>query len=127
VKEIVMRRLALALAALAVTAPLSARDRGVPLADPAGKAVDCISLTRIRASHVRSDQVIDFEVAGGRLYRNTLPNSCPQLGFEERFGYAVSIGQLCSTDIIHVLSNNGMRGASCGLGQFQPITLVKAK
>lgn len=113
------------LAALAVTAPGSARDRTVPQAVPAGDAVSCIPLIEIRSSHVRSDSVIDFEMSGGRYYRNTLPNSCPQLGFEERFGYETSLNQLCSTDIIHVITSGGGGGASCGLGQFQPVKLVK--
>jgi hypothetical protein len=63
-----------------------------------------------------------------KVYRNTLPYSCPQLGFEERFLYKTSLSQLCSTDIITVLTSGGpdlSRGASCGLGQFQPVELVK--
>ena len=118
----VRRPAAAALCILALAAPGAARDRGVPPATTTGPAVSCIPLARIRASHVRSDRVIDFEMTGRRTYRNTLPNACPQLGFEERFGYATSLGQLCSTDIIHVLTGTGIRGASCGLGQFQPIT-----
>ena len=125
-----MRPLPFALAAtvavLTVAAPGSARNRGVPDATPAGTPVSCIPLMQIRSSHVRSDSVIDFEMSGGRYYRNTLPNSCPQLGFEERFGYETSLSQLCSTDVIHVLPNGGIGGASCGLGQFQPVKLVKA-
>ncbi len=118
--------LAAALTVLAAAAPGSARDRGMPEAIPAGDPVSCISLVQIRSSHVRSDGVIDFEMSGGRYYRNTLPNSCPQLGFEERFGYETSLSQLCSTDIIHVIPSSGVGGASCGLGQFQPVKLVKA-
>jgi hypothetical protein len=37
------------------------------------------------------------------------------------------LSQLCSTDIITVLMMGGpglMRGASCGLGKFQPVTGV---
>ena len=121
-----MRPLLVPIAAIALAAPIAARDRGVPPATPTGKPVSCIPLAQIRASHVRSDSVIDFEMAGGRYYRNTLPNACPQLGFEERFAYATSLSQLCSTDIITVLqSGGGMRGASCGLGQFQPVSIAR--
>ena len=124
-----MRPLLLALAVAAIAVPVAARDRSVPAATPDGKPVSCIPLIQIRASHVRSDNVIDFEMSGGRYYRNTLPNSCPQLGFEERFSYATSLSQLCSTDIITVLQSGGsggvMRGASCGLGEFQPVKLAK--
>lgn len=90
---------------------------------PAGKPVDCVQPSQIRETRVRDDSTIDFYMNGGKVYRNKLPNACPQLGFEERFGYETSINQLCSVDIIHVLmSSPPMRGASCGLGSFQPIT-----
>jgi hypothetical protein len=92
-------------------------------AKKAGAAKDCVPISSIRATHVRSDRVIDFEMAGRETYRNTLPNPCPQLGFEERFAYATSINQLCAVDTITVLMSPGlMRGATCGLGRFQPIT-----
>ncbi|QNQ09899.1 hypothetical protein [Sphingomonas alpina] len=126
-----MRTLLIALAPIlivtAIAAPGIARDRNqVPEATPAGKSESCIQLNRIRQSHVRSDQVIDFEMQGGKIYRNTLPQSCPGLGFEESFSYKTSLNQLCSVDIITVLqSPPTIRGASCGLGQFQPVTLVK--
>ncbi len=54
----------------------------------------------------------------------TLPNGCPGLGFEERFAYKTTIGQLCSTDIITVLRTGGINGPSCGLGEFVPVELV---
>ena len=120
-----MRILLLSLAVLAAAAPVAASDRSVPAATPAGPPVDCIALNQIRETHVRSDQVIDFELSGGRIYRNTLDGACPQLGFEERFSYSVSTGQLCSTDLVTVLQSTGGRGATCGLGQFQPVTLAK--
>jgi hypothetical protein len=121
-----MRMILLPLALLAITGADAARNQ-VPDATPAGKPVSCISLTSIRQSHVRSDSVIDFETAGGKYYRNTLPNACAQLGFEQKFSYETSLSELCSTDIITVLQDPPtMRGASCGLGQFQPVTLVKA-
>ncbi len=90
---------------------------------PAGKPQSCIPLTQIRETRVRDDQTIDFYMNGRQVYRNRLPNSCPELGFEESFGYETSLSELCSTDIITVLRKGSlMRGASCGLGQFTPIT-----
>jgi len=90
---------------------------------PSGPPVSCVSIHNIRETRVRDDSTIDFYMNGGQVYRNKLPSSCPELGFEERFGYETSIDQLCNVDIIHVLhSSPPMRGASCGLGQFQPIT-----
>jgi hypothetical protein len=118
------------LGALALTATLgvaSARDRNaVPEATPDGEAVSCVQLNRIQSTSVHGDSVIDFKMRGGKVYRNTLPNSCPSLGFEERFLYKTSLSQLCSVDIITVLQSPGLsQGASCGLGKFQPVKLIK--
>ena len=121
-------RNAVILAALAVltTAAPAADRRGPPMATPIGKPVSCIPLTQIRQSLVRDDRTIDFVMTGKRVYRNTLPNACPSLGFEQRFSYATSLSQLCSTDIITVLYSAPIgRGPSCGLGEFQPVTLTK--
>lgn len=112
------------LAATAVPGAALAKDkRPDTLVPKAGaKPLECINLRQIRDTRVRGDSVIDFNMAGGKVYRNTLPHSCPQLGFEERFSYKTSLSQLCSTDIITVLTTAGpglSRGASCGLGQFQ--------
>ena len=106
---------------------VAAPRRGeVPAAAPSGKPVDCLPTYQIRQSRVRSDSVIDFELRNGKTYRNTLPQSCPRLGFEERFSYQTTINQLCSTDIITVLSVAvPSAGASCGLGKFQPVTIAK--
>ena len=105
----------------------AARDT-IPAATPIGKAQSCIPRHAIRQSHVRSDRIIDFELAGGRVYRNTLPHDCPDLGFQERFSFSTSIDELCSTDIITVLEITPLHaGASCGLGEFQPVTLASTR
>ncbi len=110
-----------ALAAPALARPLKPEEEAK--IQPAGKPVSCIQNSSIRETRVRDDCTIDFYMLGGKVYRNKLPQSCPQLGSEERFGYETSINQLCNVDIIHVLySSPPMRGASCGLGEFQPIT-----
>lgn len=120
-----MRMPLIALALLAAAAPAADRDR-VPDATPAGPAVSCVNLTQIRETRVRDDRTIDFVMRGGQVYRNTLPHGCPELGFERRFGYETSLSQLCSVDIITVLRVSPIsRGASCGLGNFQPVTLAK--
>jgi hypothetical protein len=99
------------------TASASPRDRtSVPEATPDGKPISCVQTSSISSTQVH-----------GKVYRNTLPNSCPGLGFEERFLYTTSIGELCSVDTITVLQSPGLsRGATCGLGTFQPVQLVKA-
>jgi hypothetical protein len=107
-----------------------ARDNGpaVPDAVPAGAARSCVPIMALRESLVRSDRVIDFHTGGDRYYRVTLPRPCPGLGFERRFAYATSIGQLCAQDLITVLyQTGGMRGASCGLAPFQPVTIARRR
>jgi hypothetical protein len=123
-----MRKLVIAATVLLATAA-TARDRNaVPEATPTGKAIDCVQLRSIQSTSVHGDSVIDFHMGGGKVYRNTLPNSCPSLGFEERFLYKTSLSQLCSVDIITVLQSPGLsQGASCGLGKFQPVKLASTK
>jgi len=118
----------LALAGIALLAGAAGKDKDkVPEATPDGKPRECIPLTQIRDSEVRSDQVIDFVVNGGQVYRNTLDTPCPQLGFEKRWSHKTTLSQICSTDTITVLLNEGglRPGATCGLGTFQPVKLVK--
>jgi hypothetical protein len=123
-----MRMILTALAIAAVAAPGGARDRNqIPEATPTGKPENCIRTISIRQTHVRSDSVIDFDMGGGKLYRNTLPYACSGLGFEEKFLYKTSTSELCSVDTITVLHDGpGGSGPTCGLGVFQPVTLVKA-
>ena len=118
---------ATALAFWAVTGVASARDReAVPEAVAVGNPVDCLTLSNVRETRVHGDSVIDFHTNGNKVYRNTLPISCPSLGFEERFLYKTSTSQICSVDIITVLQSPGLsQGASCGLGKFQPVEIVK--
>ena len=117
-----------ALVLLATAGAASARSdrRAVPPATPAGEAVSCVPLQNIRSTSVHGDKVIDFHMSGGKVYRNELPYACSSLGFEERFSYKTSINQLCSSDIITVIQTPiSIQGPSCGLGQFQPVTLIK--
>ena len=102
-----------------------ARD-SVPVATPTGEARSCIPLRSFRETRVRDDRTIDFITGNTTAYRNVLPNDCPDLAAEQRFAYETSLSQLCSSDLITVFYQTGSaRGASCGLGQFQPVTLVK--
>ena len=94
-----------------------------------GKAKNCIPISQIRSTKVIDSRTIDFRMAGGKTYRNSLPQSCPGLKFEERFSYRTSLNQLCFVDIVHVLHNQGGQlheGAGCGLGKFQMVERVKA-
>ena len=119
-------RLGVAVALMSLVAPATAKTRPDNLVAN-GKPVDCVQINSIRQTDVRDDRTIDFILNGNKVYRNTLPNSCPSLGFERRFMYKTSLSQLCSVDIIKVLYNSPdlMRGASCGLGKFQPMQKIK--
>ena len=100
-------------------------DIRAPAATALGEPVSCINRTRIQDMHVHDDYTIDFEMAGPEVYRTTLPNRCPGLGFEERIAYSTSVDQLCSTDTFTVLHSDGSRGATCGFGTFTPVRIDK--
>ena len=122
-----LRTLALAasFSALAACAPME-RDESAPAIPPGnvvGEAVSCIDTRQIQSTRVHGDETIDFEMTGDTVYRNTLPNRCYSLGFEERFAYETTTGQLCDLDTITVLHSDGSRGTTCGLGEFLPIEI----
>jgi hypothetical protein len=100
-----------------------ANQRALTEARTTGEPEDCVQLNRIHHTRVRDDQTIDFFMNGGKVMRNTLPYECPALAFEERFAYETSLSRLCSLDTITVLQSGAGRGASCGLGKFQPVEL----
>ena len=98
-----------------------------PPVEVLGEPVDCITISRIRTTRVHDDYTIDFELPGKEIYRNTLPNRCPQLGFEERIAYEANSGQLCSIDTIAVIVGGGAgRGPRCSLGKFTPVRYSEA-
>ena len=113
--------------ALLATGTAIAKPRPIPPATPAGKPVSCVNLQSIRETRVRDDSTIDFYLNGGKTYRNTLPYKCSGLGFQQAFSYKTSLTRLCSVDLITVIQQGGgpIRGATCGLGQFQPVTGLK--
>ena len=97
-----------------------------PEATVLGEPVNCVLTSRIRNTVVHDDYTIDFHLTGGDIYRNTLPNRCPQLGFEERFAYEANTGNLCSVDTITVIQSGAAgSGPRCGLGQFVPVRLAE--
>ena len=113
---------------LAACAPPVEREREIraPAIEATGPAVSCIQTSRIQSTEVHDDFTIDFEMLGGDVYRNTLPDRCFSLGFEERFAHSSTTGSLCSVDTITVLYSDGTRGAACGLGEFLPIRYLEA-
>ena len=93
---------------------------------PVVAARSCVSLSAISEARVIDDSTIDFHMRDGTVLKNTLPHSCPSLGFEKAFTYATSLSQLCSVDIISVIQQSGgpQIGASCGLGKFVPTVVA---
>ncbi|MBX9813944.1 MAG: hypothetical protein A4S12_00910 [Proteobacteria bacterium SG_bin5] len=112
---------------LALLAPgllAAAADRPIPVATPAGPPELCLIRSRIQNNIVRSDRVIDFVLFGGKVYRVTLPQDCPDLGAQRAFAYASTGNQLCASDQITILYNAPMAtGARCALAPFQPVVL----
>ncbi len=115
-------RVRLIIGAVLLTACLGQAQAKAPAAAD-GASVACLPLRSIQSTKVIDDRTIDFRVTGRKVYRNTLPNRCPQLGYQQAFSYATSQSQLCSLDIITVFvqGNPGLQGASCGLGRFTPL------
>ena len=116
---------ALALAGCMQSGPRE-REPVAPAAVAIGAGERCIPLSQVRSTRVRDDWTIDFEGAGDKVWRNTLPNRCAGLGFEEAFSYSTSLTQLCSTDIIYPIQTIGgsvERRGACGLGEFVPVRL----
>ena len=113
------------LAACAVETDREERIRA-PAVEVVGEPERCLLVSRIQNTIVHDDYTIDFDMLGSEVYRNTLPNKCPTLGFEERFAYEVSTGQLCDLDHIHVIQS-GAAGAGpvCSLGKFVPVRYVE--
>ena len=129
---------ALALAALPLLAAgcTSQKERptdanpaaGAPAVTVLGEAQNCVNRSQVRATVVRSDRVIDFEMNGGKVFRNTLTRNCPGLGMDRAITYETSVDQLCSPQIIYTLQNFGgqpQRGAGCSLGKFVPVEYVR--
>ncbi len=107
----------------------AAQAARVPEARVLGAGQSCIDNSQIRASVVRSERVIDFEMRGGKVYRNTLKSACPGLSFDRAITYETSINQLCTPQIVYSLQTIAgvpQRGAACALGEFVPVEYVKA-
>jgi Family of unknown function (DUF6491) len=96
------------------------RQPNVWVAD--GSPVNCINARQIRTFRVYDSRTVDFEMSGGRVYRNTLPFACSDLSFGAGIRLNSRTSQLCSVDTITVV-RSGMRPSPtrCPLGQFQPL------
>ncbi len=131
-RAVLARSLVLVFPLLALSACKDARTQSapaskVPAARVVGEPVNCLSLAIYRETRIRDDRTIDFIGNGGRVWRNTLPFSCAGLRANDAFSHEATNNQICNVDVIHVLYQGGgpRLGASCGLGQFVPVTLEK--
>ena len=103
----------------------NAANRSVWVAD--GTPTNCISTQQIRTMRIINDQTIDFELTGGRVFRNELPLRCSGLSFNSRIRHNSRTSQLCSLNTITLDSfGTGRGGQSCQLGRFQPIRRAPA-
>lgn len=94
-----------------------------------GEAERCLGITRIREMKVLDNRNILFYVRPDQVYLNTLDRACGGLSRYKTVSYKTSLHELCNVDIITVLDDVGgsfMPGASCGLGEFYPISTEDA-
>jgi hypothetical protein len=130
--EVVMKNALVILGAIGVAssgfAVAYAREKtSAPEVRAVGEPKNCVSTHQIRSTRIIDGSTIDFKMAGGKTYRNTLPYSCPGLRRDDAFSYRTSTSQLCNVDIIRVVENYGGRlqeGAGCGLGKFQAVEKI---
>jgi uncharacterized protein DUF6491 len=86
---------------------------------------NCIVVSRIDQVEAVDDQNLLFKMRGHAVYRNTLPNKCPNLEREGRIAYETATARLCNVDLITVLESYGVGfrpGFTCRLGQFVPLS-----
>ncbi len=113
------------LVAMWVASPVMADDEQYP-----DQPRRCIELIKIRELKVLSDQVIAFRTGVRQYHVNTLPHPCPGLDDHSPIMYRTSLDRLCDIDVITLLEDTGFGftpGASCGLGQFVPMTENEVK
>ncbi|HHQ14282.1 MAG TPA: hypothetical protein ENK16_04595 [Chromatiales bacterium] len=97
--------------------------------EPVVEPESCVSVARIRRTRIVDDSTILFYMNGGEIFVNHLPRRCPGLRINDAFGYETSLSVLCNVEVIHVLRNIGgdlVRGPTCGLGMFEPVTADQA-
>lgn len=109
-----------------ISNPAAARSPK-PQVEGTGELLTCLQLNRVRNTCVLDDQTVLFYTKDRKVYRNALSHRCPSLGFHEAFSYRAHGGSLCSSDLIEVLEPGpGLRGATCGLSEFERVEVVKA-
>ena len=116
--------------ALAACAPRQEEPESPATAAATGEPVRCIALDQVISRRPAGAQTLVFELAGGRRYRNELPDHCPGLahaGDAEIVHVEATGSQLCSGDRVRIYDPIEAKtvGAQafphCRLGEFTPI------
>lgn len=123
---IILKHTAMGFALAACLALLQTADAAAQENAPSAGEVDqCIPLNRIKQTKAIDNQTIVVELRGqGGWRKMETASRCPGLKFEDSFGYATSLTQLCKGDIIIVL---GGVGSKCGLSQITVIDEQQAQ
>ena len=75
----------------------------------------CLNTLQIKKQNILTDQDIQFEMNNGDVWVNHLPHRCTGLRSEGAFAWQVHNANVCSSqEIIHVLNDGG----SCAIGDF---------
>lgn len=92
--------------------------------DPPSARPRCLQLTRIDHTEAVSNRDILFYLKDRSIYRNALPQTCQGLRAGKPFMYRVVLDQLCDTDTIALLDDQGsglVPTETCLLGKFEEI------
>ena len=108
-----MIRMFVAAAALMVAQSQPQEEAADPAAN-AGEARNCINLDSATVRRAVDERTIEFEMVGGKTYRNQLGGRCPGLRNAARgFGglaFDVYGSQLCRGDLVRALDPNSALG-----------------
>lgn len=100
-------------------------DAAIAMADEADDVRRCVKLYRVDRTDIIDDRNILFYMRNGEVLHNQLPRRCPGLRSADAFSYRTSLNELCNVDVITVIRpalRDFDRGATCGLGEFRPIS-----
>jgi hypothetical protein len=104
------------IATLALAGFLLTAANAQPVATPAAPV--CLDSTLIDHTHVIDPKTVLFYMRGGKIWRNTLQQSCPELLFHG-FEYVTRDTYICSNrQSIRVLVTDEV----CALGEFTAYT-----
>ena len=109
-----MMRVAMLIGVLALAAPISAWADAAP---PHPNHI-CLVASDVDHTSIPDDQTILFHMKNGKLWRNTLRRSCPNLKFEQAFTQVIRGGEICANAQMISIPHEGN---FCALGDFSPV------